>query len=133
MKIVLTGEPICATEAYGFGPISEVCADGAALSRTLEIAVGVVAMPPLAVREKKLSKPQWAMVDFIVAPRLELATVPVSFYVVGFYQAVAQTFRFAATNTASQIFRPNALSWVMMGGVFSAILWPQPVNLTVDL
>lgn len=53
MKMVLTGEPISATEAYGFGLISEVCADGEALPRALEIAVGVVAMPPLAVRAIK--------------------------------------------------------------------------------
>lgn len=53
MKMVLTGEPISATEAYGFGLISELCADGAALPRALEIAAGVVAMPPLAVRAIK--------------------------------------------------------------------------------
>ena len=129
-----------------------------------------------------------AIVGSILAPRLDLATIPVSFYVVGtaagtlpagmlarrwgrnaaftagtacgfivgmvaalaiylgsfplfcfatfiggFYQAVAQTFRFAAADTASPGFRPKALSWVMVGGVFSAILGPQLVNLTMEL
>lgn len=129
-----------------------------------------------------------AIVGSILAPRLDLATLPVSFYVVGtaagtlpagmlarrwgrnaaftagtacgfivgivaalaiylgsfplfcfatfiggFYQAVAQTFRFAAADTASPSFRPKALSWVMVGGVFSAILGPQLVNLTMEL
>ena len=129
-----------------------------------------------------------AIVGSILAPRLDLATLPVSFYVVGtaagtlpagmiarrwgrnaaftagtacgfivgmvaalaiyrgsfplfcfatfiggFYQAVAQTFRFAAADTASPGFRPKALSWVMVGGVFSAILGPQLVNLTMEL
>lgn len=53
MKMALTGEPISATEACSFGLVSDVCADGAALSRALEIAATVVAMPPLAVRAIK--------------------------------------------------------------------------------
>ena len=53
MKMILTGEPIPATDAYGFGMVSEVCADGAALTRALEIAAAIVAMPPLAVRAIK--------------------------------------------------------------------------------
>ena len=129
-----------------------------------------------------------AIVGSILAPSANLATLPVSFYVVGtalstlpvgalsrargrqaafaagtamgalvgllaawaihqgsfglfccatflggFYQAVAQTFRFAATDTSSVAFRPKALSWVMIGGVFSGILGPQLVNLTMHL
>ncbi|HEY8579665.1 MAG TPA: MFS transporter, partial [Beijerinckiaceae bacterium] len=54
-------------------------------------------------------------------------------FIGGFYQAVAQTFRFAATDTASPAFRPKALSWVMVGGVFSGVLGPQMVNWTMDL
>jgi predicted MFS family arabinose efflux permease len=51
----------------------------------------------------------------------------------GFYQAVAQSFRFAATDTASPAFRAKAMSWVMVGGIFSAVLGPQLVNLTMNL
>lgn len=54
-------------------------------------------------------------------------------FIGGFYQAVAQTFRFAATDTASAAFRPKALSWVMVGGVFSGVLGPQLVNWTMNL
>jgi predicted MFS family arabinose efflux permease len=54
-------------------------------------------------------------------------------FLAGFYQAAAQTFRFAATDTSSAAFRPKALSWVMIGGVFSGILGPQLVNLTMNL
>lgn len=57
----------------------------------------------------------------------------VATFIGGFYQAVAHTFRFAATDTASPAFRPKALSWVMAGGVFSGVLGPQMVNLTMDL
>ncbi len=54
-------------------------------------------------------------------------------FIGGFFQAVAQTFRFAATDTASPEFRPKALSWVMAGVVFSGVLGPQLVNATMDL
>jgi MFS family permease len=54
-------------------------------------------------------------------------------FIGGFYQAVAQSLRFAATDTASPAFRPKAISWVMAGGVFAGVLGPQLVNLTMDL
>lgn len=54
-------------------------------------------------------------------------------FIGGFYQAVAQSLRFAATDSASPAFRPKALSWVMAGGVFSGVLGPQLVNVTMDL
>lgn len=55
-----------------------------------------------------------------------------STFIGGLYQAVAQSFRFAATDTASPAFRPKAISWVMAGGVFAGVLGPQLVNLTMD-
>lgn len=51
----------------------------------------------------------------------------------GFYAAVAQSFRFAAADTASPAFRPKAISWVMAGGVFAGVLGPQLVNLTMNM
>jgi MFS family permease len=51
----------------------------------------------------------------------------------GLYAAVAQSFRFAAADTASPAFRPKAISWVMAGGVFAGVLGPQLVTLTMDL
>ena len=54
-------------------------------------------------------------------------------FVAGFYAAVQQSYRFAAADTASEAFRPKAISWVMAGGVFAAVLGPQLVILTKDL
>lgn len=51
----------------------------------------------------------------------------------GFYQAVAHSFRFAATDGVSPALRPKAISWVMAGGIFSGVLGPQLVNLTMNM
>src|SRR5215831_19346971 len=51
----------------------------------------------------------------------------------GFYAAVHQSYRFASTDTASDAFKPRAISWVMAGGVFSAFVGPQLVIFTKDL
>lgn len=53
--------------------------------------------------------------------------------IAGFYQAVAHSFRFAATDGASPALRPKAISWVMAGGIFSGVLGPQLVNLTMNM
>ena len=37
----------------------------------------------------------------------------------GFYAAAHQSYRFAAADTASDAFRPKAISWVLAGGVFA--------------
>ncbi len=42
----------------------------------------------------------------------------------GLYAAAHQAYRFAAADTASEAFRPKAISWVLIGGVFAAILGP---------
>jgi len=51
----------------------------------------------------------------------------------GLYGAVSQSYRFAATDSASPEYRPKALSWVMAGGVFAGFLGPQLVQWTMDL
>jgi MFS family permease len=51
----------------------------------------------------------------------------------GFYAAVHQSYRFAAADTASEQFKPRAISWVMAGGMFSAFVGPQLVIFTKDL
>ncbi len=51
----------------------------------------------------------------------------------GIYAAVAQSYRFAAADTASPAFRPKAISWTMAGGVFAGVLGPQIVSLTMDM
>jgi MFS family permease len=50
----------------------------------------------------------------------------------GLYGAVSQSYRFAATDSASPEYRPKALSWVMAGGVFAGFLGPQLVQWTMN-
>lgn len=50
LRMMLTGEPIGAREAFACGLVSELCPDGAALERALALARTIAAMPPLAVK-----------------------------------------------------------------------------------
>lgn len=51
----------------------------------------------------------------------------------GIFWAFLQSYRFAATDIASPSFKDKAISWVMVGGVASAIIGPQTVIWTQDL
>jgi len=51
----------------------------------------------------------------------------------GLYAAAHQSYRFAAADTASEKFRAKAVSWVMAGGIFAAVIGPQLVIFTKDL
>jgi MFS family permease len=51
----------------------------------------------------------------------------------GFYAAGHQSYRFAATDTASVAFRPKAISWVLTGGVVAAFLGANLIIVTKDL
>jgi MFS family permease len=50
----------------------------------------------------------------------------------GIYMSANGFYRFAAVDTASEGFRPKAISWVMAGGLLSAVFGPQLVKLTAD-
>jgi len=50
----------------------------------------------------------------------------------GIYMSAQGFYRFAAADTASEAFRPKAISWVMAGGLLSAVLGPQLVKLTAQ-
>ncbi len=50
----------------------------------------------------------------------------------GSYQAVVQSYRYAAADTATPAFRPKAVSWVLTGGVAAAFIGPQLVIWTKD-
>ncbi|MFW2586741.1 MFS transporter [Sagittula sp. SSi028] len=52
--------------------------------------------------------------------------------VTGVYMSAQGFYRFAAADTASDDFRPKAISYVMAGGLASAIIGPQLVKLTAD-
>ena len=51
----------------------------------------------------------------------------------GFYASAHQSYRFAAADTASEAFRPKAISWVLLGGVFGGVVGAQLVIATKDL
>jgi MFS family permease len=51
----------------------------------------------------------------------------------GFYAAAHNSYRFAATDTASDRFKPKAISFVLAGGVIAAVLGPWVVIGTKDL
>ena len=48
----------------------------------------------------------------------------------GIYMSAQGFYRFAAADTASPAFRPKAISWVMAGGLISAIVAPEIANRT---
>ena len=50
----------------------------------------------------------------------------------GIYMSAQGFYRFAAADTASDTFRPKAISWVMAGGLLSAVVGPQLVKVTAD-
>ena len=54
-------------------------------------------------------------------------------YLTGIYMSAQGFYRFAATDTASEAFRPKAISYVMAGGLLSAIVGPQLNKLVQDV
>lgn len=50
----------------------------------------------------------------------------------GIYMSAQGFYRFAAADTASEEFRPKAISYVMAGGLISALIGPQLVKFTAD-
>ncbi len=54
-------------------------------------------------------------------------------YLTGTYMCAQGFFRFAAADSASDAYRPKAISYVMAGGLLAAIIGPQLVKLTDGL
>lgn len=50
----------------------------------------------------------------------------------GIYMSAQGFYRFAAADTATEAFRPKAISWVMAGGLVAAIIGPQLVKVTAQ-
>ncbi len=50
----------------------------------------------------------------------------------GTYMSAQGFYRFAAADTASEAYRPRAISWVMAGGLLSAIIGPELVKHTAQ-
>ncbi len=53
-------------------------------------------------------------------------------FMTGIYMSAQGFYRFAAADTASEEYRPKAISYVMAGGLLSAIVGPQLVKVTSD-
>lgn len=53
-------------------------------------------------------------------------------FLTGIYMSAQGFYRFAAADTASDSYRPKAISYVMAGGLASAIIGPQLVKITAD-
>lgn len=53
-------------------------------------------------------------------------------FLTGIYMCAQGFYRFAAADTASDTFRPKAISYVMAGGLISAIIGPQLVKVTAE-
>jgi MFS family permease len=51
----------------------------------------------------------------------------------GFYASAHQSYRFAAADTATDEFRPKAISWVLLGGIFAGVVGAQLVIATQNL
>ncbi|MXQ11001.1 MFS transporter [Microvirga makkahensis] len=47
--------------------------------------------------------------------------------IIGMYGSFNQSYRFAATDAASETFKPRAIAWVMTGGLVAGVLGPQTV------
>lgn len=54
-------------------------------------------------------------------------------FMAGWWGSFVQSFRFAATDVASDAFKARAISWVMIGGLFAGFVGPQTVIWTRDL
>ncbi len=66
---------------------------------------------------------------------LAIASFPVFLlgsFITGIYMSAHGFYRFAAADTASDAYRPKAISYVMAGGLAAAIIGPQMVKLTAE-
>lgn len=53
-------------------------------------------------------------------------------FITGIYMSAHGFYRFAAADSASESFRPKAISYVMAGGLAAALIGPQIVKVTAD-
>ncbi|GIK80538.1 MAG: MFS transporter [Xanthobacteraceae bacterium] len=73
------------------------------------------------------------LVGFVAVMQGSFWIYLVSAFLGGLYAASHQSYRFGAADTASPAFKPKAVSWVMAGGLFAALLGPQLIIHTKDL
>ena len=73
------------------------------------------------------------MIGLAAVLRASFALFCLATFVAGFYSAVVQSFRFAATDGAAPSLRARAISWVMVGGLVGGVIGPQMIQVTMDL
>jgi MFS family permease len=54
-------------------------------------------------------------------------------FMAGLYASYVQSYRFAAADSASAVFKARAISWVMAGGLAGGVIGPQTVIHTLGL
>lgn len=73
------------------------------------------------------------LIGYVAILQASFALFLLSTVLAGLYAAAHQAYRFAAADTASEGFRPKAVSWVMAGGVFAGFVGPQLIIFTKDM
>ena len=65
--------------------------------------------------------------------RSDFWLLALGFVLVGISGGFAQKIRFAAADASPSFYKPRAISWILAGGIISAVLGPQLVIFTKDL
>jgi MFS family permease len=73
------------------------------------------------------------LVSYVAVTQGSFLVFCVGAFASGLYAAAHLSYRFAAADTASEKFKPKAISWVMIGGIVSGVIGPQVVIFTKDV
>nr|UOZ96668.1 Riboflavin transporter RfnT [Cupriavidus sp.] len=73
-----------------------------------------------------------SLLCFLAAWQREFWLLVFATFVAGYYQANAQLYRFAAAELVSEEYKEKAVSWVLAGGIFGAVLGPNLAASTKD-
>ncbi len=128
----IVGSQLAANPAFATVPVSLM---------QLGIACGVI---PAAMLMRRLGRRRGYLIGAVIgATGASIAAAGVSAqlfwlfclgtFLCGLYGAYVQSYRFAAADTASDAFKPRAISWVMIGGLAAGVIGPQSVYWTRDL
>lgn len=66
-----------------------------------------------------------SLLCFLAAWQREFWLLVFATFVAGYYQANAQLYRFAAAELVTEEYKERAVSWVLAGGIFGAVLGPN--------
>ena len=72
------------------------------------------------------------LVSAIALFRMEFWLFAAGLLIIGMGGSFVQQFRFAAADNAPESFKAQGISWVLIGGIFAAIIGPQTVIFTRD-